>query len=165
MVDEITDVGNKEQLTFVIRWVDQHLDAHEEFLGLYNLSSTTADSIVASIKDILLYLQRNYEVSAMMAVASTVAGARGGVATRMQEIEPRAVFMHCYGHALNLSVKDTIMGSASLKDCLDTCFELIKLIKFSPKREAMLTRIKEETGSESNSIRTMCPTRWMDSQG
>ena len=89
-----------------------------------------------------------------------MAGARGGVATKMQEIEPRAVFTHCYGHALNLSVKDTITGSASLKDCLDTCFELIKLIKFSPKREGMLNRIKEETGSESPSIRTMCPTRW-----
>ena len=54
MVDETTDVANKEQLTFVIRWVDESLDVHEEFLGLYNLSSTTADSIVAFIKDILL---------------------------------------------------------------------------------------------------------------
>ena len=105
MVDETTDVANKEQLTFVIRWVDESLDVHEEFLGLYNLSSTTADSIVASIKDILLH----FEIPAAKLRGqcydgcSTMAGARGGVATKMQEIEPRAVFTHCYGHALNLS--------------------------------------------------------------
>ena len=47
-----------------------------------------------------------------------------------------------------------------MKDCLDTCYELVKLIKFSPKREAILTRLKEEIGSDAPSIRTLCPTRW-----
>ena len=47
-----------------------------------------------------------------------------------------------------------------MKDCLDTSFELVKLVKFSPKREAMLNWIKEEIDSDSPSIRTMCPTRW-----
>ncbi len=51
MADETTDVSNKEQLTLVIRWVDENFEVHE--IGLYNLLSTTADSIVASIKDAL----------------------------------------------------------------------------------------------------------------
>ena len=89
-----------------------------------------------------------------------MAGVKGGVATKIQQIEPKAIFTHCYGHALNLSVNDTIKGSAAMKDCLDTCFELVKLIKFSPKREAMLSKIKEETGSDSISVRALCPTRW-----
>ena len=33
---------------------------------------------------------------------------KAGVATKVQEIEPRAVFKHCYGHALNLGVSDAI---------------------------------------------------------
>ena len=57
MVDETTDVANKEQLTLVIRRVDDNFEVHEEFLGLYNLLSTTADSIVDSIKDVLLRFQ------------------------------------------------------------------------------------------------------------
>lgn len=50
MVDETTDKSNKEQLTLVIRWVDESFVASEEFLGLYNLSSITAESIVCVIK-------------------------------------------------------------------------------------------------------------------
>ena len=47
-----------------------------------------------------------------------------------------------------------------MKNCLDTCFELVKLIKFSPKREAMLHELKEEIGSDAPGVRTLCPTRW-----
>lgn len=91
---------------------------------------------------------------------STMAGAKGGVAAKIQELQPKALFTHCYGHALNLSVNDTIKQSSIMRDCLDTCFEVVKLIKFSPKREAMLNLIKEETDSDTPSIRTLCPTRW-----
>ena len=57
---------------------------------------------------------------------STMAGAKAGVSTKIQELEPRPVFLHCYGHALNLAVSDTIKQSRPMKDCLDTCYEIIK---------------------------------------
>ena len=47
-----------------------------------------------------------------------------------------------------------------MRDCLDTCYEVIKLIKFSPKRNAMLNSIKEEVGDNTPSVHTLCPTRW-----
>lgn len=59
------------------------------------------------------------------------------------------MFNHCYGHAFNLGVSDTIKQSQVMKDCLDTCYELVKLVKFSPKREAMLRELKEETGGRN----------------
>ena len=85
---------------------------------------------------------------------------RGGVAAKIKQLEPRAVYTHCYGHALNLGVSDTIKRSPAMKDCLDTCFELVKLIKFSPKREAMLRELKEDIGNDASGVRTLCPTRW-----
>ena len=36
MVDETTDISNKEQLVICIRWVDKSLQPHEEFIGLYH---------------------------------------------------------------------------------------------------------------------------------
>ncbi len=162
MVDETTDVSNKEQLTLVVRWVDENFDVFEEFLGLYSLQTTTADSIVSAITDALLRFQISINKVRGQCYdgCSTMAGVQGGVATKIQQMEPRAVFTHCYGHSLNLAVSDTVKKSVIMRDCLDTCYELVKLIKFSPKRDAMLTRLKEEIGSDSPSIRTLCPTRW-----
>ena len=139
------------------RWVDDNFDVFEEFVGLYFLQTTTADSIVAAITDVLMHFQVLFSKIRGQCYdgCSTMSRMRGGVAVKIQKSEPRAVFTHCYGHALNLSVVGTINWSILLKDCLDTCYELIK---FSPKR---LTCIKgEEMGSSSPSIRTLCPTRW-----
>ena len=162
MVDETTDVSNKEQLTLVIRRIDENLEVFEEFLGMYTLLRTDAGSIVSAITDALLRFQIPMTKIRGQCYdgCSTMAGAKVGVAVKIQEKEPRAVFTHCFGHALNLSVSDTIKQSGIMKDCLDTSYELIKLIKFSPKREAMLCQLKEENESEAPSIRIMCPTRW-----
>ena len=42
IVDEITDKSNKEQLTFVIKRVNNDLTVLEDFLGLYSLSAIDA---------------------------------------------------------------------------------------------------------------------------
>ena len=162
MVDEATDISNKDQLTFVIRSVNENFDVSEDFLGMYNLLSTTLSGIVAAITDALLRFQLPFSKIRGQCYdgCSTMAGKKGGVAAKIREREPKALFTHCYGHALNLSVNDTIKQSSVMKDCLDTCFELVKLIKFHPKREAILNLIKEEVASDATSIRTICPTRW-----
>ena len=54
MVDEATDISTTEQVVFVLHWVDDRLDVHEDFVGLYSTASLTADSMVAIIQDVLL---------------------------------------------------------------------------------------------------------------
>ena len=56
MIDETTDSSNSEQLVIVIRWVNDDLSIHEEFIGLYKTDSIKAKSLVAIIKDTLLRL-------------------------------------------------------------------------------------------------------------
>ena len=51
MVDETT---NTEQMVFSLGYVDDNLEVHEEFIGLYNLDSTSADLIFAAIKDVFI---------------------------------------------------------------------------------------------------------------
>ena len=43
MVDETTDISNKEQLVFVIR-TDADFNVHEDFLGMHEMKSTDAES-------------------------------------------------------------------------------------------------------------------------
>ena len=51
-----------------------------------------------------------------------------------------------------------------MTDALETTHEITKLIKFSPKREAIFRAFKQENDLESNSssigIIVLCPTRW-----
>ena len=35
MIDETTDEANKEQVVIYFHWVDDDLDVHEVFIGLY----------------------------------------------------------------------------------------------------------------------------------
>ena len=48
-----------------------------------------------------------------------MSGCKSGVVTRLCAAEPRAVFTHCYGHALNLACGDTIKQSKLMLDALN----------------------------------------------
>ena len=50
MGDETADISNKEQLILCIRWVNDNLQAHEDFIGIHKKPNTTADEIVKVIK-------------------------------------------------------------------------------------------------------------------
>ena len=89
-----------------------------------------------------------------------MSGARSGVATIISSEEPRAVFTHCYGHSLNLAVGDTIRQSKLMKSSLETVNEISKLIKKSPKRDAMFQRLKQGIAQDCPGFRVLCPTRW-----
>lgn len=59
--DEYTDISNKEQLTICIRWVDDSLDAHEDFIGFIKIPNIMAETIVTTIKDTLARLGLSLE--------------------------------------------------------------------------------------------------------
>ena len=56
VADERTDVSNIEQLIICICWVDKEMTVCEECIGLMPVAQTNADTIVISIKDVLLHM-------------------------------------------------------------------------------------------------------------
>ena len=116
--DEYTDISNKEQLIIRIRWVDKELEAHEDFLGVYNVPNIGAETIVSAIKDVLLKPQlslvhckgRCYDG------ASNMMGHKTGVAKKIQDLQPKAYKMS----ASNASGSGRF-GSYYVR----TCFEVI----------------------------------------
>ena len=162
MCNECCDVSNWEQLLLCIRWVDSKLQAHEEFSGIYVLSDIKRNTIFAVINDTLtsLYLSLKKCRGQSFDETSKITGSRYGVATHICVEEPKAIFLHCYGHALNLAVIDTAKGCQVVKDALDTAFEVSKLIIFSPKRAAQFHLLKAEVSPIGAGIRVICPTRW-----
>ncbi len=162
MADEVTDCSNKEQFVICLRWVNNNFQPFEEFIGLYDVESITANHLVACLKDCLLRM--NISLSNCRAQcydgASNMCGSRRGVSTQISDEEHRAIFVHCFGHALNLAAGDTIKQNKILRNSMDTTHEISKLLKFSPRREALFQKLKEDISPEYAGFRTLCPTRW-----
>ena len=138
MADEVTDSSNKERVVICFRRIDEQFEAHEDFVGLYQVDSTVSNSIVKVFKDTIvrMNLAMNKCRGQCYDGAVNMAGIRNGVAAQMCAEEPCALYSPCYGHALNLATSDTIKKNKILRDVLDTVFEITKLLKFSPKCEA-----------------------------
>uniref|UniRef100_H3AM22 DUF4371 domain-containing protein n=1 Tax=Latimeria chalumnae TaxID=7897 RepID=H3AM22_LATCH len=140
MVHESTDISNTEQLVFCVRYVDDDLNTHEEFIGMHNLESTSAASIINTIEDIMLRMSIQLKDCRGQCYdgASSMAGYKTGVATSLLSKEPRALYTHCYGHALNLAVQETVKKNHILRDTLDTIEEMVNIIAGYPSYQSLI---------------------------
>lgn len=113
MVDESTDQSNNEQVVIVIRHVDSDLNVQEKFIGLCMVPSIDAATLTSVILNTLVRM--NISLSKCRGQcydgASNMSGAKKGVAANITKQEPRAIYSHCYGHALNLAVGDNVKRS------------------------------------------------------
>ena len=99
MIDETSDISNKEQCVIVMRWVDDSLDVHEDFIGLYSIDNTESQTLVKVIKDVLFgtnLLVQNIRGQCYY-VESVMKGHKTGVAKVIRDVKPRAVYTHCPG--------------------------------------------------------------------
>ena len=105
MIDETTNISNQEQVTIVIRRIDDNFEIYEEFIWLYMVYAIDAKTLFPVINDTLLRLNLalNKLCGQCYDGCSTMSGSKPGVAKRVQDIELHAVFTHCYCHSLNLA--------------------------------------------------------------
>ena len=170
--DEYTDVSNKEQLSFCVRWVDRNLCGNEDFLGYYEIPNIKSDTIVNAIKDSMIRFELPMQCLRGQTYdgASNMMGKKSGVAQQILKDQPKALVTHCHGHSLSLSVKDANKLCRILSETMGTVGEIIILIKFSPKRERMLGDINDnievsndgdgESLEHTTSLSKLSVTRW-----
>ncbi len=98
LVDETPDISNIEQLVFCLRYVDDQLDSHENFIGLHSLESTSAKSIVQTIADLLLRFLLPLDKCRGQCYdgAAAMSGSKSGVATVLLSKESCALYTHYY---------------------------------------------------------------------
>ncbi len=77
---------------------------------MHKADTITAIELVTILKDVLLRMNLNITHCHAQCYdgAANMCGARNSVATQISREEPRAIFIHCYGHALNLAAGDCI---------------------------------------------------------
>ena len=146
LAHDATDVSNTQQLVICIRWITKDLTVKEDFIGLIPLDKANTQNIAAAMKDVILRLGLSNEDAKVQCSdgCSTMTGVRNGVTAIIKRDNPKCLLTHCYCHTLNLAVGDTVKGVPLLKETLENAYELTKLVKYSPKRQAALKNIQEE---------------------
>jgi len=109
IADEYSDIANKEQLSINVRWIDDKMEPHEDFLGFYEIPNIKAETIDKALKDALIRSQLSIRDLRGQCYdgASNMLRKTSGVARRIQEIQPKAFDTHCDCHSLSLSIKDS----------------------------------------------------------
>ena len=109
------------------------MEVHAEVIGLHSLESTSAECRHDSFTNSRHFASHNIKIDHCRGQcydgASNMSGVRSGVATKLLGLESRAFYTNCYGHALNLATQDALKGEKTMRDVLDTVFEITKLIK------------------------------------
>ena len=142
--------------------VDKGFNTHEDFIGSYNVDNIKADTPVTVIKNVLIRLNIPLSIACAQCYdgAKKMCGIKNGVSNKILSENPEAFFTRCFGHALNLAVGDMVKNARFLKDSMDTTYDISNLIKKSPKRDAMLQKIRKDISLEYPGFRVLCPTRW-----
>ena len=162
IADETRDISNKEQLTVTIRWVSDTYEVQEDLIGMIHVPSTTASTLTATIKDVLIRCilpLSNCRGQAYDGAANMMGHLRG-VATVIENEHPSAIKVHCFAHCLNLCLQDAAKKCQPVRNALDVTMELSKLILYSPKRTLIFQSCKQALSPEGTGLRPLCPTRW-----
>ena len=84
-----------------------------------------------------------------------------GVAKRFTNDNPVVISEHCLAHCINLCLQEVSRSSKSIKEDLNFAMDIIQLMKYSSKHQAVFEALQEQQESPfSSGIRTLCPTCW-----
>ena len=119
--------------------------------SLFNLIKATLHSHSLDVKNLV---GQGYDG------ASNMSSGRVGVSGLMREIAPQAIYVHCYGHQLNLSTQKSMTQVKSFRNCLGTVQEIYNFIEASPKRHALFKETQRERSETELTLQSQSRTRW-----
>lgn len=146
ILDCTPDVSHVEQIIVIIRFIVVNTDTrtyeiNEHFLGFHPINDSTGEGLTTFLFKILedynLNIQdlrgQSYDNGANMR------GKYRGVQKRVLDINPRAFFVPCAAHSLNLVVNDAVKVNFETVDFFSTIQALYNFFSGSIKRWDVLT--------------------------
>ena len=165
VVDGTQDIQGVEQECVCVRYVTKSLSVEEKIIGLYQMTSTTVESLCTVLKDVLLKLglpvinlrSQTYDR------ASNMSGRYKGCQAEVKKIQPLAMYVHCGAHVTHLITSKAVQVSQIARNALDAVQQLALLYKESGKfKHLYLDLHSPDTMLDSpSSLKPVCPTRWL----
>ena len=108
IADETKDVSKSEQLSVVLRYV-YNCRTHERFISYTKCDELNSEALFTYIMKALGEMDVDISncISQRYDGASVMSGCNTGVRTRITDVNPAAIYIHCHAHQLNLVLVDS----------------------------------------------------------
>ena len=163
VVDEVTDISNKEQLSISLRYV-YYGTVKEVFIAFVSVERITGKNIAAAI---LNWIQTvGLSTSDMRGQcydgASNMSRARSECSAVIQQQAPKAAYFHCAAHRLNLAVVSACKIQAFM-NVEAYIGEIARFFAFSPKRQRLFYKTMDKflLEAKAQKLKDACRTRWV----
>lgn len=160
ILDCTPDAGHVEQITMVFRYVhiqNDEVEVRENFIGFFQADKSTGEFFYDFLIQKLNHLALNIDHMRGQGYdnGSNMSGKHIGLQKRILDNYPRALFMPCNAHTLNLVINDAAKISFSTIDFFQNVSAIYNYFCASPFRWKILTnKIKSLT------LKQVSETRW-----
>ena len=132
------------------------------FVGFFPTASTEGGVLykLAKIAINRLDLRLENSIAECFDGAANMSGICKGLATRMKEYSPLGIYVHCYGHLLNLALQDTMTEIETLRNAVGTIQSLYNFLHGSTKHHALFKDIEVHEEDVALTLKSLSTTRW-----
>ena len=161
ILDETSDISRTEQVSLCLSFA-LNGTKKEAFIGFYSTKSTEGEVLYELVKSAITELNLDLKkiVGKAFDGAANMNGVHKGLSTRMEECSPLGIYVHCYGHVLNLALQDTMTQIEPLRNALGTIQALYNFLEASPKRHALFSDIEVQGEDLRLTLKSLRTTRW-----
>lgn len=168
LMDETTDLSHREQVSLLIRYVQENdngsVDIEERMLALVETHDVTGLGLTNLLLDTLK--KHNLDIANVVGQGydggSNMMGASKGVQARISEINPAALFTHCFCHSLNRAIINSVCNRDNklARNFFGTVELLYSFVEGSALRHAYFIECQEKIAGTRKHLKGLSDTRW-----
>jgi len=167
IIDTTTDVASLEQFSFVVRYVHEG-NIEERLLSLVTASDATGKGLYntfCTITDIYQIDWKTKLCAQSYDGAAAMQGEYSGLRSYIQNKNPKAIYVWCFAHLLNLIIVDTLDSTTDTKIFFGDLHGIVTFMR-ARKRTATFYECQKKLniGSKANDrirkIKNFSDTRW-----